>query len=51
LHSCVKAELIELSFGVVNGVGPGTGDLDGVHMLQGKGQFPGVLVPIGFSWF
>jgi len=39
LHSCVEVcEPIELSFGVVSGVGPGIDVLDGVHVPQAQGE-------------
>jgi len=45
LRICAEVrEPIELSFGVVSGSGIGV--LDGVHVLQEKGQFPGVLAPL-----
>jgi len=35
LHSCAKVhEPIDLSFGLVNGIGSGIGVLDGVHVPQ-----------------
>jgi len=38
LHSCVKVhEAIELPFGVVSGVAPVIGVLDGVHIPKEKG--------------
>jgi len=47
LHSCVEVlEPIELSSGVVRGVGLGIGILDGVDVLQGE-----EAVSIGFSGF
>jgi len=45
-------EAIELSFGVVSGVGPGIGVLDGGrHTLRGRGfgRFCGVF-PHSFQW-
>ena len=40
LHSCVEVRTtIELSFGVMNGIGINV--LDGVHMPEGKGLFLG----------
>jgi len=50
LQSCLKVhEVIELPFGVVNGVDPGIGVLDGgPHFPQGRGSF-GVLRSIGFN--
>jgi len=45
LRSCVVVcELIELSFGVVSGVGTGIDVLDGVHVPEGKGLFLGFFV-------
>ena len=44
LHSCAKVcEAIELLFGVVSGVGPSIGVLDGVHIPQKEGEVLGVL--------
>ena len=44
LHSCVEVCIqMELSFGVVSGVGPGIHVLDGVHVPQGTGLFWGFL--------
>jgi len=49
LHSYVEVrEPIELSFGVVSGVGRGMGVLDGVQVPQGVWQFRGVLT---LHWF
>ena len=49
LHSCAKdCEPIELSFGMVSGVGPGIDVRNGVHVPQGKGEFWGCL-PNGFN--
>jgi len=49
LHSCVKfCEEIKLSFGVVSGVGPGIGVLDGVHIPRVKEKFWGFFWSIGF---
>jgi len=42
-------DLIELSFGVVSGVGGGMGVVDGVHVPQEEGVVSGILAPIGFS--
>jgi len=39
-------EPIELSFGVVSGVGLGICALDGVHKPQGKGEVLGISVPL-----
>jgi len=47
-----NGDFVELSFGVVSGVGPGIRVLDGVHVLQGKGLFWGffgICVPIGLN--
>jgi len=42
LHSCVEVhEPIELSFGVVSGVGPGIGVLGGLMCCKGIGGFMG----------
>jgi len=42
-HSCAKVhELIEVSFGVVSGVGPGIGVLDGGLCIQGEVEVLGV---------
>ena len=43
-------EAIELPFGVVSGVGRGTGVLDGVHVWKGKGECLAFFLPIGFEW-
>ena len=37
-------EPIELPFGVVSGVGPGIGVLDGIHIHQGKGEILGFFL-------
>jgi len=43
LHSCAEVRIaIELSFGVVIGVGPGIDVLDGVHVPQGEGVVSGI---------
>ena len=45
-HSCAKVhELIELSFGVVSGVGHRMSVLDGVHVPQGEWEVLGVFHP------
>jgi len=50
LHSCAEVrEPIELSFGVVSGVGGWMGELNGVHVPQGEGGFRGGLASIGFN--
>jgi len=52
LHSCVEVhEPIELSFGVVSGVGRGIDVWNGVQLAQGKGWFLGFLPNwlIGFN--
>jgi len=53
LCSCVEVrELIELSFVVVNGVGPGTDVRNGdAHGSSGRGGFVGVcpIGPCGFN--
>jgi len=50
LRSCAKVrEPIELSFGVVNGVGRGLGVLDGVHVPQGEGEVWGIFCPTGLN--
>ena len=36
-------EPIELSFGMVSGIGPGIDVLDGVRVLQGEGFFSGIF--------
>jgi len=39
-HICAKVRVpIELPFGVISGVSPGIGVMDGVHIPQGKGRF------------
>jgi len=46
LRSCVEVRrAIELSFGVVSGVGPGIHVLHGVHVAQGEGMDFGVVCP------
>ena len=48
LHRCVEMRrAIELSFGVVSGVGPGIHVLDGVHVPQWEGVDFWVVCPIG----
>jgi len=51
LHTCVKVhEAIELSFGVVSGVGSGIGVLDGgLHAPRKRGGY-GVFSPYWFGW-
>jgi len=53
LSVCDKmADWIRMPFGVVSGVGPGIGVLDGVHVQQGKGAVSTVFCPhwpIGFN--
>jgi len=53
LHSCAEVRAaIELSFGVVSGVGPGIHELDGVHVSQKEGAvwgFFGICAPIGLN--
>ena len=45
LHSCVEVcEPVELSFGMVSGVGPGIDVLDWVHVP--RGIFFGICAPI-----
>jgi len=46
LQSCAEVrEQIELSFGVVSGIGPGNGVLDGgPHAARGRCSFSGVLL-------
>jgi len=52
LHSCVEVcEPIELSFGVVSGVGGWMGVLDGVHVPQGEeAVFGWGISPHWFQW-
>jgi len=54
LRRCVEVrEPIELSYGVVSGVGPGIDLLHGVHMPQGEGAVSGIfrhLRPHSFEW-
>ena len=46
LRSCVEVCLpIELSFGVVSGIGPGIDEWNGIHMSQGEGVDFGVVCP------
>jgi len=40
------ADWIQMPFGVVNGVGQETSVLNGVHMLQGEGEFWGIFHPL-----
>jgi len=53
LHSCAEVHAaIELSFGVVSGVGQGIHALDGVHVPQKEGAvlgFFGIYTPIGLN--
>ena len=50
LRSCVEVhEPMELSFGMVSGVGPGIHVLDGVHMPQGEGAVSRIGLPIGLN--
>ena len=50
LHNCGEVrEPIELSVGMVNGVGGGMGVLDGVYVPEGNGQFWGFIDPVGFN--
>jgi len=49
-RSCAKLrELIELSFGMVNGVGQMMGVLDGVHVPQEEGEALRFFFPIGLN--
>ena len=54
LHSCVEvSEPIELSFGVVSGVGPSIDVQMGLHIPQGEGAVSGIfrhLRPNLFEW-
>jgi len=44
LRSCAEVRTaIELSFGMVSGVGPGIDVLDGVHVPQGEGAVSGMV--------
>jgi len=44
LRRCVEMRrAIELSFGVVSGVGTGIHALDGVHVPQGEGAVSGII--------
>ena len=44
LRNCAEVrEPIQLSFGVVSGLGPGIDVLDGVHVPQGEGADFGVV--------
>jgi len=43
-------EPIELSFGVVSGVGPSIDVLDGVHVTQGEAAVSGFFGPLA-QWF
>jgi len=48
LHSCVEVhEPINLSFGMVSGVGPGIDVLDGGPRALREGVVSGVVCPIG----
>ena len=53
MRSCAEVHAaIELSFGAVNGVGPGIHVLDGVHVAQKEDAALGIfrhLRPIGLS--
>jgi len=47
LCSCVEVrEPIELSFGMVNGVGPGINVQNGVDVAQGKGWILGLFARV-----
>jgi len=54
LRSCAEVRTaIEQSFGVVSGVGPGIGVLDGVHVPQWERAVSGIfqhLCPHSFEW-
>ena len=52
LHSCAEVRAaIELSFGVVSGVGPGIHVLDGVHVPQGKWAVLEIFRHLHSQWF
>jgi len=46
---CIMRELIELSFGVVSGVGLGIRVLDGRPCALRRTRVSGVIAPIGFN--
>jgi len=51
LHSCAKVrEPMELSFGMVSGVGLGIHVLDGVQLPQGERAVSGDFRPHWFEW-
>ena len=51
LHSCAEVcKPMELSFGVMSGVGPGIGVLDGVDVLQREGAVSWGFSPHWFQW-
>jgi len=43
MGTLLRHTAIELSFGVVSGVGPGIHVLDGVHVPQGEGCVSGIV--------